>query len=109
MNVTQLFNTDLPAALAANSAEAKTIGAKFQFNVTGAGEWFMDLTKDGPTCVPGSGKADCTVTIHANDFQKLMENPKANAMSLFFGGKLKVAGNQMLGMRLEKILGYVQQ
>jgi putative sterol carrier protein len=35
-----------------------------------------------------------------------MENPQANGLQLFFAGKLKVAGNQMLGMKLQKLLSY---
>lgn len=106
-NVKQLFDTDLPAALAAHSDEAKTVGAKFQFNVTGEGEWHVDLTSSGPTCQAGTEKADCTVQISGPDFQNLMENPAGNAMKLYLGGKLKVSGNQMLGMKLQKIFGYL--
>ena len=54
----------------------------------------------------GSGEADCTITITTEDFQKLMENPQANGMQLFFAGKLKVAGNQMLAMKLQKLFSY---
>jgi putative sterol carrier protein len=39
----------------------------------------------------------------SEDFQKLYENPDANGMQLFFAGKLKVAGNQMLAMKLKKL------
>ena len=39
----------------------------------------------------------------AEDFQKLYENPDANGMQLFFAGKLKVKGNQMLAMKLKDL------
>jgi putative sterol carrier protein len=55
---------------------------------------------------PGSGPADCTITISGEDFQQLIENPTANAMPLFFAGKLKVTGNQMLAMKLNKLFAY---
>jgi putative sterol carrier protein len=107
-DIQKLFNQDLPAALAKNADDAKGIGAKFQINVTGAsgGEWFVDVTSTGPSCKPGSGPADTTVTISDEDFQKLMENPQANAMQLFFAGKLKLGGNTMLAMKLTKLLAY---
>jgi len=105
--VSQLFNEDLPAALTENAEDAKSIGAKFQFNILGEGEWHLDLTKTGATCVPGNQKADCTVSISNKDFQTLLENPEKNAMSMYFTGKLKVAGNQMLGLKLKQILGYL--
>jgi putative sterol carrier protein len=106
VDVKQLFNETLPAALAKNAEDAKTIGAKFQMNITGEGEWNIDVSATGASCKAGSGPADCTITIAADDFQKLIENPQANGMQLFFAGKLKVAGNQMLAMKLNKLFSY---
>ena len=102
----KLFNEELPAALAKNAEDAKTIGAKFQMNVTGEGSWFIDVSATGPLCVPGEQAADCTMTIAAEDFQKLVENPQANGMQLFFAGKLKVTGNPMLAMKLQKLFSF---
>jgi putative sterol carrier protein len=106
VDIKKLFNEELPAALAKNADEAKTIGAKYQLNITGEGEWFIDVSASGPACVAGNQAADCTITLAAEDFQKLVENPKANGMPLFFAGKLKVAGNQMLAMKLEKLFAF---
>ena len=106
VDIKKLFNEELPAALAKNADEAKTIGAKYQLNITGEGEWFIDVSSSGPACVAGNQAADCTITLAAEDFQKLVENPKANGMPLFFAGKLKVAGNQMLAMKLEKLFAF---
>ncbi len=106
VDIKKLFNEELPAALAKNADDAKTIGAKYQMNITGEGEWAIDVSPTGPACVAGNGPADCTITIAAEDFQKLIENPQANGMQLFFAGKLKVAGNQVLAMKLQKLFGY---
>jgi putative sterol carrier protein len=106
VDIKQLFNETLPAALAKNADDAKTIGAKYQMNITGSGEWYIDVTPTGPSCKAGTGTADCTITITSDDFQKLVENPQANGMQLFFAGKLKVTGNQMLAMKLNKLFGY---
>lgn len=106
VDVKKLFNEELPAALQKNAEDAKTIGAKYQMNITGEGEWNIDVTSSGPSCTAGQGPADCTITIAAEDFQKLVENPQANGMQLFFAGKLKVAGNQMLAMKLQKLFSY---
>lgn len=103
VDIKKLFNEELPAGLTKNAEEAKAIGAKYQINITGEGEWFIDVTSSGPSVTPGQQAADCTITIASEDFQKLLENPQANAMQLFFAGKLKVAGNQMLGMKLTKL------
>jgi putative sterol carrier protein len=108
VDIQKLFNEDLPGALARNAEDAKSIGATFQINVTGptGGEWSVDVTAAGPSCKPGNAAADCTLTLADEDFQKLMENPQANAMPLFFAGKLKLGGNTMLAMKLTKLLGY---
>lgn len=106
VDVKKLFNEELPAGFAKNAEDAKTIGAKYQINVTGEGEWFIDATSTGPTVKAGNEPADCTITIAAEDFQKLIENPQANGMQLFFAGKLKVTGNQMLAMKLQKLFSY---
>src|SRR3974390_702511 len=65
VDIKKLFNQDLPAALAKNSEEAKAIGATYQLNVTGpsGGEWQIDVSATGPSCKPGTGPADCTITI----------------------------------------------
>ena len=106
VDVKKLFNEDLPAALAKNADDAKTIGAKYQLNITGEGEWNIDVSSTGPACKAGEGPSDVSITVAAEDFQKLIENPQANGMQLFFAGKLKVAGNQMLAMKLQKLFGY---
>ncbi len=106
VDIKQLFNQTLPEALAKNAEDAKTIGAKYQMNIAGEGEWNIDVSSTGPSCKPGSGAADCTIAISSEDFQKLVENPQANGMQLFFAGKLKVTGNQMLAMKLNKLFGY---
>jgi putative sterol carrier protein len=106
VDIKKLFNEDLPAQLAKNAEDARTLGAKYQMNITGEGEWFIDVTATGPSCKAGTEAADCTITVSAEDFQKLVENPQANGMQLFFAGKLKVGGNQMLAMKLNKLFGY---
>jgi putative sterol carrier protein len=102
----KLFNEDLPAALAKNAEDARTIGATYQMNITGEGSWFIDVSATGPKCEPGEKPADCTITIAAEDFQKLLENPQANGMPLFFAGKLKIGGNNLLAMKLNKLFSF---
>lgn len=106
VDIKKLFNEELPAQLSKNAEDAKTIGAKYQMNITGEGEWFVDVSSTGPSCKAGKGEADCTITIAADDFQKLMENPQQNGMQLFFQQKLKVDGNTGLALKLQKLFGY---
>ena len=105
VDIQKMFNEEVPAKIAPNPDGAKQIGATYQFNITGegGGEWFINV-KDDPKCVAGNpGNADCSLTLAAEDFQKLMENPQANGTQLFFTGKLKVTGNKMLAMKLQKL------
>ena len=105
VEIKKLFNEDLPATLAKNAEEAKQIGATFQINITGEGQWHINVSSTGPSCEPGEKPADCTITIAGEDFQQLISNPQAG-MQLFFAGKLKVAGNQMLAMKLNKLFAF---
>jgi putative sterol carrier protein len=106
VDIKKMFNEELPGKLTKNADEVKTIGAKFQINITGEGEWHIDASASGPSCKAGTETGDVTITIASEDFQKLMENPQANGMQLFFAGKLKVAGNQMLAMKLQKLFSF---
>lgn len=106
VDIQKLFNEEVPAKLKANPKGALEIGATYQFHVTGdgGGDWFIDVKSDAPSCVAGNpGGAECTITVTAEDFQTLYENPQANGMKLFFGGKLKVGGNNVLAMKLQKL------
>ena len=106
VDIQKLFNDELPAAIEKNPDGAKDIGAKYQINVSGdgGGEWYIDCSDSGPKAESGNpGSADCTIDIAEQDFQKLIENPQSNGMQLFFSGKLKVSGNQMLAMKLQKL------
>lgn len=106
VDIQKMFNEDVPAMLAKNPEAAKQIGATYQMNITGegGGEWFIDVSDTGPRIEKGNpGNARCTITIATEDFQKLIENPQANGMQLFFSGKLKVTGDNMLAMKLQKL------
>jgi len=106
VDIQKLFNEELPAKLAQNADAAKQIGATYQINITGegGGEWFIDVSDSGPKAEQGNpGTAKCTIALTSEDFQKLYENPQANGMQLFFAGKLKVTGDNMLAMKLQKL------
>lgn len=106
VDILKMFNEELPAAIEGDPDAAKAIGATYQMKITGdgGGEWFIDCSDKGPSCAAGNpGAADCTIEISSEDFQELVANPEANGMKLFFAGKLKVAGNQMLAMKLKAL------
>lgn len=103
VDIKKLFNEELPAQLTKNAEEAKAIGGTFQINIGGEGEWYVDATAAGPSIKAGSNPADVTINIESADFQTYLENPNTAGMQLFFAGKLKLQGNQMLAMKLSKL------
>jgi hypothetical protein len=101
----ELFNQQVPAALAAHPDKAKEIGAVYLFKVTGddGGTWTVDLASSPPSCTEGEkGGAQCTIEVAHADFKTMLQNP-AMGMQLYFTGKLKVAGDPMLATKLQKL------
>jgi hypothetical protein len=101
---TEFFEKYMPEKLIAKPDLAASVKAIFQFDITGAGTWTIDLStppgavRDGPAETPG-----CIITVAKADWEKLLDNP-SYAMQLFMTGKLK-ASNVGLAMQLQKILG----
>ena len=64
----------------------------------------MDLKNGSGSITKGStGKADCTLTMGDDVFQKLIGG-KMNAQQAFMQGKLKIGGNMAYAMKLGPIL-----
>lgn len=106
MSVQEII-TQLKERIAANPSKIATVKASYQFNLTGEGGGtyhavFENGTADigeGPAAAPG-----CTVTISAADFVNLAAG-KLNPTTAFMTGKLKIAGDMSLAMKLATILG----
>ncbi|MDP3275413.1 MAG: SCP2 sterol-binding domain-containing protein [Deltaproteobacteria bacterium] len=104
IDVKDLFNNKLKSAVESQPDAAKKIGGTYQLNVTGAGNWTIDLASDSPSVNEGtSTSTNCTIDIAEADFQTLAANPQSEGMKLFFAGKLKVKGDQMKAMNLQKL------
>jgi hypothetical protein len=106
LDIKRFFNDELPAALTRNADEAKAIGARYQINIINEGEWHVDCTPTGPSCVEGSAEADCTMTIAAKEFWIALENPRVNGPALFFQRKLRVQGDSMVAVKLERLFSF---
>ncbi|XP_077189829.1 sterol carrier protein 2 [Paroedura picta] len=86
----------------------KKIGGIFAFKVKdGPGgkeaTWIVDV-KNGKGCVDVNSdkKADCTITMSDSDLLAMMSG-KMNPQTAFFQGKLKVAGNMGMAMKLQNL------
>ncbi|MCA9663075.1 MAG: SDR family NAD(P)-dependent oxidoreductase, partial [Myxococcales bacterium] len=74
------------------SDEAKKIGVTYLFKITDpASTWTLDL-KSGNVGPGETAKPECTLEISDADFMAMCEG-KVNPNDLYFGGKLKIAGN----------------
>ncbi len=104
-NAIELFDVQMPQALAKAPDKAKEVGAVYVFKITGegGGEWTVDLKSDAPSIskgvLPG---ANCTIEVTNADFVDMLQNP-AKGMQLFMQGKLRVTGDPMLAMKLQKL------
>jgi len=102
----QVFE-DISSKLTANPDNVAGINAVYQFNITGdnGGEWYVDLTGDAPAVSSGAhDSANCTVTMTEEDFLAIIDG-SLNAQMAFLQGKVKIAGDMSLAMKLQKVLG----
>ncbi len=100
----QIFEEKIGPRLTADPAKAKALNAIYQFDLTGdnGGTWTVDLTQ--PAVVSGSqGKAQCTITMTSKDFVDMIAE-KLNPQMAFLQGRLKVAGDMSLALKLSSIL-----
>ena len=103
----EIFEEKIPAKLVQNAAKISSINAVYEFNLTGdgGGVWTLEITDGKGKVVSGStGNAKCTVTVSAADFSDIVEG-KLNPQMAFMTGKLKVAGDMGLALKLGAVLG----
>jgi len=102
MTIAELFEA-MPSQL--NSAAASGLNKTFQWNITGdeAGKWALKVANGSGEVIPGGvEKPDITFTVSDKDWLAIAEG-KLDAMNAFMTGKLKVAGDMMLAMRLQQL------
>jgi putative sterol carrier protein len=107
MTVKEVFEKRIPEGITKDPAKAKAVNAVYQFNITGAGggSWYVDLKSDPPAVKEGTvPSAGCTITVADSDFIDIVTG-KLNGQMAFMSGKLKVAGNMSLAMKLGTVLG----
>jgi len=100
----QVFS-ELGKRIAANPSLIQQIGGIYQFNLSSGGKttsWTVDIKNAPGSVKQGAGKADCTLTSSEEDFVGMMSG-KLNSQQLFMQGKLKIAGNMGLAMKLNKL------
>jgi putative sterol carrier protein len=107
LTITSFFEEKLSKGLTEDPSRASSIGAVYQFNITGddGGSWTVDLTKTEDWISAGEAdNAECTITMTSEDFLDMITGKLAGPQA-FMQGKLKIAGNMALAMKLSNILG----
>lgn len=88
-----------------NSAAAAGMNKTFQWNITGeqASKWAFKITNGAGELIPGGvEKPDITITVSDKDWIAIVEG-KLDPMNAFMTGKVKIAGDMMLAMKLQQL------
>ena len=77
----------------------------FHHSVSESGDWFIDLKNGSGSAGQGepSCGADCIMSMNQENFSKMFAG-KLDSTSAFMTGKLKIKGDMMLAMKLEKLM-----
>jgi len=101
---TEFFNRYMPEKFEKNPDLSASVGKVFQFDITGAGTWTLDMSTETGAVLEGAHESpDCVITCAKEDWESLLENP-GMGMKLFMTGRLK-ASDLGLATQLQKILG----
>ena len=80
------------------------LGGTLKFDFGEPGSVFIDGKSEPNTVSDGDGKtADCTITLTLETFEKMVKG-ELDGTSAFMQGKLRVAGDMGLAMKLGPIL-----
>ena len=108
MTVSEAFEM-LPNVL--NREAAAGMNKTFQWNITGdeAGTWAFQLIDGVGKTIPGGvEKPDITFTVNSKNWLAIIEG-KLDPMKAFMTGKLKVAGDMTLAMKMSQLFPIQQQ
>lgn len=105
MDTVEFFTTILPAKIINDPDTFQDLKEKkviFQFDVTGAGTWTLDMSGEGLVHEGPSATPSCVITVGQEDWEIVLDNPP-KATPLFMMGKIKTT-HLGLAMKLQKIL-----
>jgi putative sterol carrier protein len=103
MTMAELFEA-MPARL--NTAAAAKVNKTVQWTITGddPGVWAIQINDGAARLIPdGVEKPDVTFTVNSQDWLTIAEG-KLNPMNAFMTGKLKIAGDMGLAMKVPQLL-----
>ncbi len=94
---------ELVSVVAAKLVSSQPFGKKIKFVLDGSSV-LLDGTATPPTIGLGDGEADATISASVETFEKLL-NKQLNPQMAFMTGKIKLQGDMMAAMSLQKVFG----
>lgn len=94
---------EIVALLSEKVSGVSPFGKKIKFSLDGS-TVFIDGTANPPTVSTADDAADATITVSLENFGKLMKK-ELNPQMAFMSGKIKLQGDMMAAMSLQKIFG----
>ena len=91
-------------AVRGNTGENSGLGATVKFNFGDDGIIFVDGASTPNSVSNEDNDADCTISMSLDDFESLLAGD-LDPTSAFMAGKLKVAGDMSIAMKLSQVLG----
>ena len=93
---------EITAKMKEGAAKKSSFGNTVKFS-TDQGVVHIDGNANPPAVSNDDKAADCTLKMAFSDFEDLIER-RADGMSLFMTGKLKIEGDMGVAMKLQSIL-----
>ncbi|MDA8193157.1 MAG: SCP2 sterol-binding domain-containing protein [Thermaerobacter sp.] len=106
MTTREVF-AELQGRLAEKTGQLTNSQGTYQFNLTGddAAQYWVTVDENGARISEGTIlSAGVTVTMDAQDFKELAQG-RLNPMTAFMSGKLSVAGDMSMALRLQSLIG----
>lgn len=100
-----IFEQHIPGRLSSKPDLAGKLACIYKFTITGeeGGNWIVDCKTNTGKVYAGDDQADCTITMTSADFVAMVAG-KLNPQMAFMTGKVKVAGNMGLALKLGDLL-----
>jgi hypothetical protein len=111
VNIEELFNELLPAAMSRNPESFRRIGYQYTFTITGegGGEWCVNVSQSGPSVMQGDlGNSNLIIRMTATDFQGFYENPNT-LTPLFLSERMGIVGESEASGKMGDIFNLVKE
>jgi putative sterol carrier protein len=96
------FFAGLPGRVSPHGA--RSLDASYRFDIDGAGSWRVESDGDRLVVSESDAPADCVLRADEKTFLRILRGEQS-PMAAYMTGKVKVAGDLGLALRLRDLLG----